>query len=248
MLFQTGTFWISILACACFSEPIIPLELVAMVICFGMMITITVSSSSDGDQATAQVTTDGAGDVQGANYSSAQMLLGYALVFICAWTYAINCVLARALNSINASVLMFWHGVLGLLLASVAIAVVAWANPTDAGLQMFNYDHKVYGLILAATLFDTLGVNSQTIAFQSGSSGFVSLVSYVNVLYAFLSDCLIFHESFSWVQLLASSIILIVTVITSVVKLREKSAADGNQGCKEDDYAASEVDCGDLQH
>ena len=151
------------------------------------------------------------------------MILGYTLIFICAWTYAINCVIVRALSFMHTSVLMFWHSILGLIMAAVAIGVIAWTNESDTGLSLFSYDLETYGLILAATLFDTLAVNSQTIAFMSGSSGFVSLISYVSVLYAFLSDCLIFHESFTWIQLLASAIILSVTVFTSVVKLREDS-------------------------
>ena len=126
-------------------------------------------------------------------------MLGYILIFICAWTYAVNCVMVRALSFMHSSVLMFWHGVLGLIMAAIAIAAMALANPSGSGLSLFSYDLQTYGIILAATLFDTLAINSQTIAFQSGSSGFVSLISYVSVLYAFLSDCLIFHESFTWI-------------------------------------------------
>ena len=76
--------------------------------------------------------------------------------------------------------------------------------------------------MIAGALLDTLAVNSMTIAFQSDSSGFVSLVSYVNILYGFLGDRIIFKEQFHWMDLVAAVIILIVTVSTSVYKLREK--------------------------
>mmetsp|Transcript_23104 Transcript_23104/g.30760 ORF Transcript_23104/g.30760 Transcript_23104/m.30760 type:complete len:92 (-) Transcript_23104:461-736(-) len=89
-----------------------------MIICFAMMLTITLSSSGQGEDAA-----DGEVSNKGANYSSSQLMLGYALVFICAWTYAINCVLVRALNFMHSSVLMFWHGILGLLLAVIAVAI-----------------------------------------------------------------------------------------------------------------------------
>ena len=147
VLFQTGTFWISILACACFAEPIIPLELLSMLICFGAMVTITVSSTASGE-------TD-EGITQNESNSNSSLLLGYALVFVCAWFYAINCVLARVLRAVHPGVMMFWHGVLGLLLAFVGIAITAWLSD-DAGLTILNYDRKVYILMLCATLFDTL--------------------------------------------------------------------------------------------
>ena len=76
--------------------------------------------------------------------------------------------------------------------------------------------------MLAATLVDTLTVYSMTIAFQSDSSGFVSIISYVIVIYAFLADCFVFKEQFTWVELVGAACILIVTVYTSIVKLREK--------------------------
>lgn len=131
------------------------------------------------------------------SYSTSQLALGYLLIFICAWTFAINCVMVRALSFLHSSVIMFWHGVIGIVMALGAIAVVALT--TEQGFTIFSYDLQTYGLILAATMCDTLALNSQTIAFQSGSSGFISLISYFGVLYAFLSDCLIFHESFTWI-------------------------------------------------
>ena len=41
------------------------------------------------------------------------------------------------------------------------------------------------------------------------------------MLYAFVADCTIFHEDFTWVQMLASCIILATTVFTSVYKIRQ---------------------------
>lgn len=79
--------------------------------------------------------------------------------------------------------------------------------------------------MLAATLFDSLAVNSMTIAFQSDSSGFVALISYITIIYAFVSDCTIFKESFSWIELVAALVILVVTVATSVYKIKEGNKA-----------------------
>ena len=93
-----------------------------MVICFGMMLTITFTSKGD-DQ--VDVTSTGQDREQVMSYSSSQLALGYFLIFVCAWTFAINCVMVRALSFLHSSVIMFWHGVIGIVMALGAISVVA---------------------------------------------------------------------------------------------------------------------------
>ena len=118
---------------------------------------------------------------------------------------------------------MFWHGILGFTLATIAILVEYFVSDygKDQGMHLFNMSSYALVLLLAATVFDTMGVNCATIAYQSDSSGFVALISYVMIVYGFLSDCLIFNESFSWVELSGAACIISVTIVTSIVKLRE---------------------------
>lgn len=123
-----------------------------MLICFVAMVAITVFSTSSINESEAGIT------AEDSQHTSEQLMLGYALVFVCAWFYAINCVLARVLKSVHPGVMMFWHGVLGLILAFFGIAITAWVN--DEGLSILNYDREVYILMICATLFDTLQVNS----------------------------------------------------------------------------------------
>ena len=118
---------------------------------------------------------------------------------------------------------MFWHGVLGMIIAIVAVLIEFFAVDlgTGNGLHIFNMSLKCFGYMFGATLADTLTVNAMTIAFQSDSSGFVSLLTYFNVIYAFVADILIFKESLTWVELLAAFTILFVTVLSAIVTLRE---------------------------
>ena len=168
------------------------------------------------------------------NYTSSQLILGYSLVFVSSWVYATNCVLNRALRGINPSVIMFWHGVLGFMLAIVAVGIDHFIGERNTnGLQLFNYSSDVYWLMLGAALVDTITVFSMTIAFQSDRSGFVSLFSYLTVLYAFVADSLIFQESFTWVEMVAAILILVVTIFTSLVKLRESNRAKQLEGTDE---------------
>ena len=105
------------------------------------------------------------------------------------------------------------------------LAVAIEASVTEGPVRFFHYDARVYLLMIGATVFDSIAVNAVTIAFQSDSSGFVALISYVNILYAFVADVVIFKESFGWVELLAACVILVVTVGTSIYKIREGNKA-----------------------
>lgn len=75
-----------------------------------------------------------------------------------AWVHAANAVLNRALKGINSGVIMFWHGTLGIILASIAVSIDFGISDagTGNGVQLFNYSKEVYGLMVAAMLFDTL--------------------------------------------------------------------------------------------
>ena len=153
IIFQTMTFWVSVLAFLSFGEKIIPLELMAMFVCFGAMVTITCTGSKK--------------DAASSNYESAELIVGYILMFVCSWVIAACTVLCRALKEINIAVIMFWHGVMGLSIAIICIGIDYAVNRVGSGegLQLFNYSKEVYLLLLAATLGDTIGVNFGTVAF-----------------------------------------------------------------------------------
>ena len=188
-----------------------------MVICFAGMITLTLSSAnsaSGGDE----IVTDPAAEEE-IESTSSQLVLGYSLVFFCSWVYSSNCVLNRSLSHVHHAIVMFYHGVGGLILAVLAISIEAAV--VGGPMRFFHYDANVYLLMVGAVLLDSMAVNAVTIAFQSSSSGFVALVGYTNILYAFLADLIIFKETFGWLEFTAAGIILCVTVGTSVYKIRE---------------------------
>ena len=62
---------------------------------------------------------------------------------------------------------MFWHGAMGLVCAMIAIPVEYAVRDIGQGegLHLFNMGSKVFLILLAATLFDTLRLNCATIAF-----------------------------------------------------------------------------------
>ena len=61
-----------------------------------------------------------------------------------------------------------------------------------------------------------------TIAYQSDSSGFVSLLGYAIIIYGFLSDIIIFNEEIMALQLAGALLIFLATFAVAVYKLCEQ--------------------------
>ena len=59
-----------------------------------------------------------------------------------------------------------------------------------------------------------------TLAYQSDSSGFVSLISYMNIFYAYICDQAFFNNKLNVVELLAALTIMIVALGVAFYKLR----------------------------
>ena len=75
-------------------------------------------------------------------------------------------------------------------------------------------------ILFSATALDAISVMSQTIAFQSGNASFVSLISFVNIIYAMLSDIFIFGENVKLAQIISAIGILIVCIAIGLEKIR----------------------------
>ena len=57
-------------------------------------------------------------------------------------------------------------------------------------------------------------------AYQSTTSGFVSLLSYLNIVYAYLCDLLILDLTLNLVEMLAASVILLTAISVAAYKLK----------------------------
>ena len=60
ILFQTNPFWITLLSFCINAEPIIPLEMVGMVICFAGVVVISLNNQRDQDADPQGITVDAA--------------------------------------------------------------------------------------------------------------------------------------------------------------------------------------------
>jgi drug/metabolite transporter (DMT)-like permease len=84
---------------------------------------------------------------------------------------------------------------------------------------MGSHSLGIYFAVFVACCFDFLQLAAQNIAFQNDSSGFVSILGYMTIVYGFAADELIFHQSINGMELVGATLIFIVCITTAIVKL-----------------------------
>ena len=225
ILFQTNPFWVSILACLLLSEKIKLVEILGIFVCFGGVIMIAFAKQQRISEA-AEDTVDTEEDAT----SDSDQWLGIGLALLSAWTMGFNSVFTRKLKNINYTVVMTYHGLTGVSLALIYIVV----ERLIVG-EFRMYTALQYLILTAAALTDTVCVNSMTIAYQSDSSGFVSLLGYTIVFYGFLADIVVFNEDIQGLELAGALLVLAATVVVAVIKLcqayrqTKKTENEGNK-------------------
>jgi drug/metabolite transporter (DMT)-like permease len=189
IIFQTNPFWIAMLGQCINSEKVQRVEYIGMLLCFFGVCGIGLSSVL-GKENSPEL---GETTESEANFDNF-IVLGLMLVFAAAWSFSVNCVLNRTLKEISFSVVMFYHGLIGVVLTIMFISGDMVVNGSD--FRLAQYPSHIFWLTVFSGLLDGLRGYCMTIAFQSDSSGFVSLFGYINVAYAFAADVFIFKETF----------------------------------------------------
>ena len=115
------------------------------------------------------------------------MALGLILAVVNTICNGIGAVTSRKLKDTPAPILAFWNGLLVSLICGICIAF------REGGFR-FDEFAFIYGIAEIGALFFVVIMFAYTIAYQSDSSGFVALISYVQIGYAYCADRLIFHE------------------------------------------------------
>lgn len=78
-------------------------------------------------------------------------------------------------------------------MVALTLLLVAEALITGNKVRVLYLTLEQYGLMVLASFFNTFGLITNTIAMQNEKSGFVTLLGYISVIYAFLGDILIFN-------------------------------------------------------
>jgi drug/metabolite transporter (DMT)-like permease len=191
-------------------------EVLGLIICF---VCVYFISKTGGVEDDPLVVTDGDEMVS----SQDRWMFGIGLAVATSLGYAVNAIMNRALKEFHYVVIMTYHGMAGFALSVSLVLIIPLFNSSlvsyGAGITFFSYTQSQYIRMICACLFDTLAVNSMTVAFQSDSSGFISLVSYISIVYAFIGDVVIFNETFVPIELACSIGILAVIIGVSLMKL-----------------------------
>ena len=113
-----------------------------MLVCFGGVVVI----------ATQRANSDTDIDIVDSNSELKQIssLAVYALVMTSSWTGAIQAVLNRVLKETPATVIIFYHGLFGLILVSTYIMIEA--GITGEGFRLLGYTARQYGILMACCL------------------------------------------------------------------------------------------------
>ena len=86
---------------------------------------------------------------------------------------------------------MFYHGLGGLFMSLVYLAIESVIF--EDHLFFLKYTAKQYFIVILACLCDVANVFASLKAAQSSNLGFVGLISYTQIIYAFMVDLFFFN-------------------------------------------------------
>lgn len=144
VILQTSPFWTSILGLLINRERVQKFEYLAMVICFGCVISMLFSKPST--QST---------------YSESTRLTGIMLAFVLSWVFSATCVFNRRLKDVHFAVVLFYHCIFGISAATIVII----GEKLITGNPFRIYTGRQYAFLLLCCAFDWLSLSLQTIAF-----------------------------------------------------------------------------------
>ena len=126
-------------------------EIAGMVVCFICVYFIGKGAEEE------DAATDSTADVSQNMY-----VFGIFLMVAMSWVYASNAILNRALKDFHYVIIMIYHGMLGVFLSILAIAIMSLFGHE---VTFFSYTGDIYFKLLCAVACDTIGVNAVTVAY-----------------------------------------------------------------------------------
>ena len=112
---------------------------------------------------------------------------------------AVCAVSNRSLKTVKPEIIITYHGMGGVLICLTYILIEACLSSYqcwDNGLRILSYTGRIYGIALAASVIDNICLYCFTMAYAADSSGFVALISFLRIVWAYIADQVVFHEEF----------------------------------------------------
>jgi drug/metabolite transporter (DMT)-like permease len=86
-------------------------------------------------------------------------------------------------------------------------------------MRLLNYSGRHFGGMALAGVLDSVALIFWTIACQNERSGFILMIGYIGVVYAFFGDLFIFNLTFSAGEIVGAGIVVTFTVYVIIFNL-----------------------------
>ena len=120
--------------------------------------------------------------------------MGLVIALIAAICSGFSAVFSRSLKQIPLNVVVFYHSLSGLTIALLYILIDALVSNSDGGLRILSYTGQMYGICAISAVLDNLCLYLFVVAYTSDTSGFVSILSYMRIVWAYITDVLVFDQ------------------------------------------------------
>ena len=118
-------------------------------------------------------------------------------------------------------VVIFYHTIGGITLAGIYIVIECIITGEKS--RLTEYTGRQYLLATACSFFDAGSLIMGTLAFQKDSSGFISLLSFMSIVWSYLFDQFMFDEQIDGLSLMAALSIIAIAIFITVYKIRAKN-------------------------
>lgn len=137
-------------------------------------------------------------------------------------------VMARTMKDVHYSLIQFWFGAIGLMILFVYLVIDCAVRADIPTLLQYDSNQMLY---LGLTgIFSALNLTCLTIAYQKDNSATVSLLAYIELVYAFISDVTIFKISFVPKELVGAAIITFFNIFTIWWKMKYGTEDEDKDG------------------
>ena len=152
-LLNTAPFWASLLGFAFLRESLSGIEIMALILSFTGVFLVAYSARS------VKEDDDGAeSDEQGESNSTATHLLGCFFILLASLAEAGVTLIARRLQSVSFSVMLFWYGFVAVPCNIVMVLSESWIN--QVSIRFWDYGWSQYGWMLLITVLNFIGISA----------------------------------------------------------------------------------------
>jgi hypothetical protein len=113
-------------------------------------------------------------------------------------------------------VVCWWLFSVGVVIGFTYLSFQYWTT----GVFLTIHSAETYKWLLMLCCMDFVGVSSVTIAYANDSTGFISLMGYMTIVYGYFSDLVIFNQPVAGWDLLSALVIAGVTISVAVYKFK----------------------------